>query len=119
MRRPAVANLVHLHSVVCDRDPAVIVRESEGLQVPPLGLRAADADGGGGEGSLVQTAEYKGVVAEAVVARFEGIRAEWERVRADEAGLVGTLEAGSAAARSTAALTMDALQRLLDSPSPP
>uniref|UniRef100_A0A4W4F498 Tryptophan--tRNA ligase, mitochondrial n=2 Tax=Electrophorus electricus TaxID=8005 RepID=A0A4W4F498_ELEEL len=87
--RPGVANLVSLHAAVTGCTVDEVVGLSVGLD----------------------TGEYKGVVAEAVVERLRPIRTEIQRLRADRAYLHSVLEQGAETARCLATMVMEEVRK--------
>ncbi|XP_073473624.1 tryptophan--tRNA ligase, mitochondrial [Aquarana catesbeiana] len=89
--RPGVSNLVAIHSAVTGLTPEDVVEQSRGLE----------------------TAQYKLVVAEAVIEKLTPIRGEIQRLRADEGFLRVVLNQGAVRAREVAAPVYDAVCRLV------
>ncbi|XP_077149724.1 tryptophan--tRNA ligase, mitochondrial isoform X1 [Ranitomeya variabilis] len=89
--RPGVSNLVAIHSAVTGHTPEELVKQSRGLE----------------------TAQYKLVVAEAVITQLAPIREEIHRLRGDVGFLTQVLEHGAQGAREVAAPVYDAVCRLV------
>ncbi|XP_056415965.1 tryptophan--tRNA ligase, mitochondrial [Hyla sarda] len=87
--RPGVSNLVAIHSAVSGLTPEEVVRQSRGLE----------------------TAQYKMVVAEAVIAKLTPIREEIHRLRGDTEFLTEVLNRGTQQAREVAAPVYEAVCR--------
>lgn len=90
-KRPGVSNLVAIHSAVSGLTPEEVVRQSRGLE----------------------TAQYKLVVAEAVVTKLTPIREEIHRLRGDAGFLREVLGHGTRRAREVAAPVYDAVCRMV------
>ncbi|XP_040278731.1 tryptophan--tRNA ligase, mitochondrial [Bufo bufo] len=90
-RRPGVSNLVAIHSAVSGLTPEELVRQSRGLE----------------------TAQYKLVVAEAVIAHLTPIREEFQRLRGDTGLLTEVLTRGTHAAREVATPVYDTVCRMV------
>ena len=91
-QRPAVANLVFLHSIVSGKSTSQIVEEARGMQ----------------------TAEYKFVLADAVSERFVDIRARYEDLIRQPHYLRCILDDGTEKARLVAQATLAEVQAALD-----
>ncbi|XP_077473263.1 tryptophan--tRNA ligase, mitochondrial [Stigmatopora argus] len=89
--RPGVSNLVGIHAAAA------------GVAVDEALTRARDLD----------TAAYKGVVAEAVIQRLAPIRQRLERLRAERSHLEAVLEEGRQKARELAAPVLRDVRRLV------
>ncbi|KAM4044407.1 LOW QUALITY PROTEIN: tryptophan--tRNA ligase, mitochondrial [Anomaloglossus baeobatrachus] len=89
--RPGVSNLVAIHSAVTGHAPEELVQQSRGLD----------------------TAQYKLVVAEAVIARLAPIREEIQRLRGDVGFLTEVLDRGAQGAREVAAPMYEAVCQLV------
>ncbi|XP_075703788.1 tryptophan--tRNA ligase, mitochondrial [Rhinoderma darwinii] len=85
--RPGVSNLVTIHSGVTGHAPEELVQQSRGLE----------------------TAQYKLLVAEAVIAKLTPIREEIRRLRGDGGFLTEVLNRGTDRARTVAAPVYDAV----------
>ncbi|KAM3933269.1 tryptophan--tRNA ligase, mitochondrial [Leptodactylus fuscus] len=83
--RPGVSNLVAIHSAVSGLTPEELVQQSRGLE----------------------TAQYKLVVAEAVIAKLTPIREEIQRLRGETGYLTNVLNCGTQGAREVAAPVYD------------
>ncbi|KAG8536313.1 hypothetical protein GDO81_026642, partial [Engystomops pustulosus] len=89
--RPGVSNLVAIHSAVTGHAPEELVLQSRGLE----------------------TAQYKMVVAEAVVTALTPIREEIHRLRGEVGYLTEVLDRGAHRAREIAAPVYDAVCRMV------
>ncbi|KAG8534711.1 hypothetical protein GDO81_018751 [Engystomops pustulosus] len=89
--RPGVSNLVAIHSAVTGHAPEELVLQSRGLE----------------------TAQYKMVVAEAVVTALTPIREEIHRLRGEAGYLTQVLDHGAHRAREIAAPVYDAVSRMV------
>ncbi|XP_014676532.1 PREDICTED: tryptophan--tRNA ligase, mitochondrial-like [Priapulus caudatus] len=89
--RPALANLIAVHSAASGLSAAEICVRSRGLE----------------------TAQYKMAVADALVARFEPIRGEMERLSRDAAYLRSVLDAGAERAAKVAEVTLREVKHLV------
>ncbi|KAM5181240.1 tryptophan--tRNA ligase, mitochondrial [Mantella aurantiaca] len=89
--RPGVSNLVAIHSAVTGLTPEDIVAQSRGLE----------------------TAQYKLVVAEAVIEKLTPVREEIQRLRADRGYLREVLNRGTVGAREVAVPVYDAVCRMV------
>ncbi|XP_071995119.1 tryptophan--tRNA ligase, mitochondrial-like isoform X2 [Engystomops pustulosus] len=89
--RPGVSNLVAIHSAVTGHAPEELVLQSRGLE----------------------TAQYKMVVAEAVVTALTPIREEIHRLRGEAGYLTEVLDHGALRAREIAAPVYDAVCRMV------
>ncbi|XP_069801175.1 tryptophan--tRNA ligase, mitochondrial [Dendropsophus ebraccatus] len=89
--RAGVSNLVAIHSAVSGLTPKEVVRQSRGLD----------------------TAQYKLVVAEAVIAKLVPIREEIHRLRGDTGYLTEVLTRGTHRAREMAAPVYDTVCRMV------
>lgn len=89
--RPGVSNLVSMHAAVSGQSVEEVVRLAEGMD----------------------TGQYKNVVAEAIVQRFQPIRLEIQRLRADRGHLESLLAKGAEKARSLAAPVMTEIRKLV------
>lgn len=87
--RPGVANLVAMHAAVSGQTVEDVVRFAKGLD----------------------TGNYKGVVAEAVVQRLEPIRLEIQRLKADPHHLESVLAEGAEKANSLASPVMQEVRK--------
>lgn len=82
--RPGVANLLTIHSLASGKSPQQICVEAKGLN----------------------TGQYKGLVADALVAHLEPIRSDIDRYLADPGYLATVIEEGCERARETAERTL-------------
>ncbi|XP_001865561.2 tryptophan--tRNA ligase, mitochondrial [Culex quinquefasciatus] len=82
--RPGVANLLTIHSLASGKSPQLICEEAKGLN----------------------TGQYKGLVADALVAHLEPIRADIDRYLADPGYLATVIDEGCERARETAERTL-------------
>ncbi|XP_063806631.1 tryptophan--tRNA ligase, mitochondrial [Pseudophryne corroboree] len=89
--RPGVSNLVAIHSAMTGLTPEDIVQQSSGLE----------------------TAQYKIVVADAVIEKLTPIREEIQRLREDPGFLLDVLNRGAQRARDVAVPVYDAVCRLV------
>uniref|UniRef100_A0A8D0GHG0 Tryptophan--tRNA ligase, mitochondrial n=1 Tax=Sphenodon punctatus TaxID=8508 RepID=A0A8D0GHG0_SPHPU len=89
--RPGVSNLVAIHAAVTGLSPEDIVRQSVGLD----------------------TARYKGVVAEAVIQKFAPVRSEFGRLQEDQSYLKKVLQAGAEKAKELAAPVCLEIKRMV------
>uniref|UniRef100_W5MYQ9 Tryptophan--tRNA ligase, mitochondrial n=1 Tax=Lepisosteus oculatus TaxID=7918 RepID=W5MYQ9_LEPOC len=87
--RPGVSNLVAIHAAVTGQTVEEVVHQSEGLE----------------------TAQYKHVVAEAVIQKFSPIRAEVQRLRADAGYLEKVLSRGAEKAKERASVVYQEVRR--------
>ncbi|KAG9471159.1 hypothetical protein GDO78_015564 [Eleutherodactylus coqui] len=90
-KRPGVSNMVAIHSAVTGLSPEEVVKQSRGLE----------------------TAQYKHVVAEAVITKLTPIREEVHRLRGDKGFLREVLTRGTHRARELAAPVYDKVCRII------
>ncbi len=89
--RPALANLVDIHSAVSGRDLNEICAELEGLNI----------------------VQYKDALAHAINERLQPIRDEVQKLQEDQAYVEGVLQSGAEQAREVATETFSEVQRLV------
>uniref|UniRef100_A0A8C8RW30 Tryptophan--tRNA ligase, mitochondrial n=1 Tax=Pelusios castaneus TaxID=367368 RepID=A0A8C8RW30_9SAUR len=89
--RPGVSNLVTIHAAVTGLSIKEVVHQSVGLD----------------------TANYKGVVAEAVIQKFAPVRSEIKRLQEDRSHLEKVLQAGAEKAKELAAPVYQEIRRLV------
>ncbi|XP_066472473.1 tryptophan--tRNA ligase, mitochondrial [Tiliqua scincoides] len=89
--RPGVSNLVAIHSAITGLSTEEVVRHSVGLD----------------------TAHYKGVVAEAVIEKLAPIRSEFKRLKGDRSYLEKVLWTGAEKAKELAAPVYQEVRRLV------
>ncbi len=88
--RRAVSNLIELHSAVTGKSPDVICQEAE----------------------LLQTAQYKLLIADDIVNKFQPIRQEYLRLKNDKRAVESMLEDGAQKAKLVAVRHMLEIKRI-------
>ncbi|XP_044752133.1 tryptophan--tRNA ligase, mitochondrial [Coccinella septempunctata] len=83
-RRPGVSNLISIHSIVSNKDIMEICRESKGLN----------------------TAQYKSLVADAVIEYLKPIQTDYHRLLSEEAYILEILQNGADRAKEISCRTM-------------